>query len=413
MASAEKRLNAGLPYHIEAEQCVLGATLIDPVFAIPHTLGYLSDEDFLVNNHKLIFNAMKRIHRRNEPLDVILLGKELDEIPEIVSYLIQLAEFTPSAANVKYYARILKNETARRKKITQAESDITDAIENGVVLGKGFVRLADVLENVLEEAYATTSEGRLSGYATGFGYLDTLLGGLKKGEMYIIAGRPSQGKSTLCSQIANFIYHAGGRVAFFPLEAGVKAQARNITATDTAVEAWKLRKGKGGFQTPDEQDRVLEFLKIQRQGIFNMATNRTAAGMESALRDMIAEHGGIDIIFVDHLQETKPDKNTFNSKRNYEVENTLQELRRIARELDVPLVLAAQVGRASEGREPTLADLKDSGAIEQVADVVMFIHGDERGSGRRTVIVAKNRNGMTGRANFNLFGEILKLEELG
>lgn len=93
-------------------------------------------------------------------------------------------------------------------------------------------------------------------------------------------------------------------------------------------------------------------------------------------------------------------------------ENTLQELRRIALEFDVPLILAAQVGRASEGREPTLADLKDSGSIEQVADVVMFIHGNERGSGKRTIIVAKNRNGMTGRANFNLFGEILKLEEL-
>ena len=139
-----------------------------------------------------------------------------------------------------------------------------------------------------------------------------------------------------------------------------------------------------------------------------MSGSKTAHGVENVLREMISAHGGLDVVFIDHLQEMVPDKPAWSGKRNYEIENILIELRRMAREFNIPVILAAQVGRSAEGREPALSEIKDSGSIEQIADCVMIIHGEGRGSGTRTIHVAKHRNGATGRVNLFLQGEVLK-----
>lgn len=411
------QLNKGLPFQNEAEQSVLGAILTEPLFVIPHTLGYLTPDDFYQPQHRNIFNAMLRVHRRSEPIDAVIIFKELDgrlgTLVDCGSYLATLVEQLPTTANVKYYVRILRAETERRRRILKATEEIESAYTGESTVSCGYVRLAEVLETVMEESYMTSSAGRMSGYETGFPTLDGFLGGLQKGELYIVAGRPSQGKSTLCTQIANHVYRMGARVAYFPLEAGYKAQARNIAAMDTQTEVWKLRTGKGLNQTPEQTDALLEYLNIQRAGVFNMSLAKTSKGVESVLREMVSEHNGLDVVVVDHLQEMQAEKNDYFGKRHLQLENILQDLRRMAREFQVPVILAAQVGRAAEGREPTLSEIKDSGSIEQIADVVMIIHGAQRGSGSRIVNVAKNRNGATGKVGLFLNGEILRFEENG
>lgn len=407
------KLNKGLPFQNEAEQSVIGAILTEPLFVIPQTLGYLTPDDFYQPTHRAIFNAMSKIHKRGEPIDAVTLTKELKGhvSHDCWGYLAVLVEQLATTANVKYYVRILRAETERRRRILKATEEIESAYTGESTVSRGYVRLAEVLETVMEESYMTSSAGRMSGYETGFPTLDGFLGGLQKGELYIVAGRPSQGKSTLCTQIANHVYRMGARVAYFPLEAGYKAQARNIAAMDTQTEVWKLRTGKGLNQTPEQTDALLEYLNIQRAGVFNMSLAKTSKGVESVLREMVSEHNGLDVVVVDHLQEMQAEKNDYFGKRHLQLENILQDLRRMAREFQIPVILAAQVGRAAEGREPTLAEIKDSGSIEQIADVVMIIHGAQRGSGSRIVNVAKNRNGATGKVALFLNGEILRFEE--
>ena len=406
------KLNKGLPFHNEAEQCVLGAIFINPAFAIPHTLGYLIKEDFYNDIHRNIFEAMQKIHRSGGVIDVVTVFDLIpdDKLAAIggALYLGYIADSTPTAANVKYYARILRRETERREKIIKAADDIEKAYAENAMPSKGFVRMAEVLEDVLADAYAATTEGRYAGYASGFDNLDEYLGGFKPGELYIIAGRPSQGKSALCAQMADNIFGMGGRVAFFPLEVGKQGLARNIAAMHTETEVWKLRHGKGGHQSDGEQTALLAYLELQRGGVFNISGNKTARGVETVLREMISEHGGLDVVVIDHLQEMAPDKQSWGGKRHYEIETTLVELRRMARELNIPIILAAQVGRSAEGREPTLSEIKDSGSVEQIADCVLIIHGEARGTGLRTIHVAKHRNGATGRVSLYLQGEILK-----
>ena len=198
---------------------------------------------------------------------------------------------------------------------------------------------------------------------------------------------------------------------FFPLEVGKKQLARNLTAMSTRTETWKLKKGMGRLHTEAESAAVIAYFNAQQKGIFLLSTSKTPKGIDTAIREAIAEHGGVDIIFIDHLQELLPDGNDKWSQRHYQLETILQDLRRMAREYNIPVVLAAQVGRASEGREPTIAEIKDSGSIEQIADVILILHGDNRGTGARTINVAKYRNGPTGKITLHLCGEYLRFEE--
>lgn len=409
-------LKKGLPSHNEAEQCALGAVLLEPALAIPHVLGYLTSEDFYQPAHKAIFEAMLATHRAGVAIDPITLcdtlkNKDLQSVGGF-SYIGWLSEAIPTAANVKYYAKILRRETERRKTILKCADDIESAYVDKSLPSKGFTKLATVLEDVLADAYTAGTDGRYAGYATGFEGLDEYFSGLHPGELYIVAGRPSMGKSALTAQIADNIYGMGGRVAFFPIEVGLKGFARNIASMHTSTDTWKLRGGKGHHQSEAEQTSLLAYLELQRKGVFVTSIAKTPRGVETVLRDMISEHGGLDAVFIDHLQEMCLDKQSGRDTRHYEIEHILAEIRRMAREFTVPIVLAAQVGRSSEGREPTIAEIKDSGSIEQIADVVLIIHG-ERGTGSRTLNVAKHRNGQTGKITLWLQGEHLRFSERG
>ena len=409
-------LKKGLPSHNEAEQRALGAVLLEPAFAIPHVLGYLASEDFYQPAHKIIFEAMLTLHKAGvgiDPLTVIdAIGDKSLESVGGGSYVEWLLQAQPTAANVRYYAKILRRETERRKTILKCADDIENAYTEKSLPAKGLTKLATVLEDVLADAYTAGTDGRYAGYATGFEGLDEYFSGLHPGELYIVAGRPSMGKSALTTQIANNIYLAGGRVAFFPIEVGLKGFARNIASMHTLTDTWKLRGGKGHHQSEVEQTSLIAYLELQRKGVFVTSIAKTPRGVETVLRDMISEHGGLDAVLIDHLQEMFPDKQSGRDTRHYEIENILSEIRRMAREFNVPIILAAQVGRAAEGREPTIAEIKDCGSIEIIADVILIIHG-ERGTGSRTLNVAKHRNGQTGKITLWLQGECLRFSEGG
>lgn len=407
-------LNKGLPYHAESEQAVLGAILLDPIFSIPHTIGYLTDEDFFVPLHKRIFGLMRDMHRSGVAIDTMLLSERFSHSggAEGLAYIVALMEDCPTAANVRYYARLLRRETERRRRILKGTADIAAAYADDTAPAKGYVMLADVLEDVLTDTYALASLGRYSGYTTGFDGLDNFLFGLQTSELYIVAGRPSMGKSVLCAQMAAHIGGLGGRVAYFPLENGARGLARNMAAMSTRTAVWKLRRGKAINQTEEEQGALSSYLQAQRKGCFVISMAKTPAGVAKTLHDMVAEQGGVDVVFIDHLQEMFPDSADKWGKRHYQLEEVLQDIRLLARDFNVPVILAAQVGRSSEGREPTIAEIKDSGSIEQIADVVLIIHGAERGSGARTITVAKHRNGAVGKIQLNLTGECLRLEEM-
>lgn len=408
------KLQKGLPYHTEAEQCVLGAVLLDPPFAIPHVLGCLTAEDFHHLPHKAILEAMLNLHRSNVAIDPITVAdtvkkESLDSVGG-PSYPAILLDMIPTAANVSYYVRILQRETERRKRILKAANEIETAYGDTVIPSKNYVKLADVLEEVLLDSYAIAAEGRSAGYVTGFDNLDRHLGGFYPSEIYVIGGRTSMGKSAMCAQISAYIKNCGGRIAFFPIEVGAHGLARNIAAQENKIEPWKMRGYKGYHQTEDEVRALTAYLTLQKQGRFFIGKSNTIPGIEKALRSIVAEEGGVDILFIDHLQELHTGKPW--QKRHYEIEEVLVELRRIAREFNIPIVLAAQINRGAEGREPTLADLKDSGSIEQIADVVMLLHG-ERDSLERVLNVAKHRNGRTGKIRLSLEGKYLTFTEEG
>ena len=414
--AADVVFNRGLPFHAESEQAVLGAILLDPIFAIPHTIGYLTDEDFFIPLHRRIFGLMRDMHRGGVAMDTMLLSERLKNsgvsMPATATeYIVGLMEFCPTAGNVRYYARLLRRESDRRRRILKATADIAAAYTDDTAPAKGYVLLADVLEDVLTDTYARSTMGRYSGYTTGFNGLDEFMAGLQQGELYIVAGRPSMGKSVLCAQIAGHISGMGGRVAYFPLENGATGLVRNMAAMSTHTAAWKLRSGKAANQTEDEKGSLCAYLQEQRKGCFVISMAKTPAGVEKTLYDMCAAHGGVDVVFIDHLQEMFPSQTDKWAKRNYQLEGVLQDIRLLARSFNVPVILAAQVGRSSEGREPSIAEIKDSGSIEQIADVILVIHGPERGSGQRTITVAKNRNGAVGKINLRLHGDYLRLEE--
>lgn len=407
-------LNQGLPYHTESEQVVLGCLILDPTFTVPHVLGYLQEEDFYIEAHKTIFRACQKLHKENLPIDTVTVIDLIQGDPSLkqvggASYVGELVAQVPTVQNVQYYAKRLRVETERRNRILNAVKDIEDAYEEEVLPKKSYTPVSEVIESVLEDIYAPTD--RMHGFSTGFWEIDSYLDGLVPGRLYVIGGRPSHGKSALSTQIALHIKNSGGRVVFFPLETGKKMFAKNLLAVGTQTPYHKLKAGEGKKHSEEEIDNIVNFMRIQKEGHFFVGTARSPQRIEQTLKEILADKGGFDVLFIDHLQEMVLDGDDRFLKRHYQIEKILQSLRKIAREFEIPVVLCAQLGRSAEGKKPTLAEIKDSGSIEQIADVILLIHAESRGSGWRNIEVAKNRYGHVGELRLYLRGECLKFED--
>lgn len=418
------------PQSIDSEKAVLGSIMLRPG-AIHEISDILNADSFYVNKHSKIYKIMMDLSAKGEPIDLISVSHKLEEkgLLEQVggnSYLGELTNSVPSSTNIKHYAEIVNKKHLLRK-IIEAGIDISelgfkeeveDVFEildqaekrmmgiNNNLGGHAFKSLKDSLPEAwdrLEKLHET--KGELRGVRTGFHDLDQYLSGLQKSDLIILAARPSMGKTTLALDIARqAALKDNTPTVIFSLEMSTQQLVDRMLAAQSRVNAWSLR--TGNLSAESEFSKIRDSLDLlSRAPIFvdDMAGN-SIVRMRSVCR-RIKSTNGLGLIVVDYLQLMSTSKN-YDSMVN-QVTEISRSLKALAKEFDVPVIALSQLSRAVESRggRPRLSDLRDSGSIEQDADVVMFIHREDKGKdeSERTniaeILIEKHRNGPVGRVS--------------
>src|SRR6266571_2342272 len=411
-----------LPHNDEAEQSVLGAILIDKN-AILSVSQLLSPQDFYNDLNGLVYGAMLTIFEQRKPIDLLTLTEQLKKDKALKKidtvYLTDLVEKVPTAANVESYALIVKEDATKRSLIhtgvTITELGYEEKVEVKEILDKaessifaiaqgnqrrGFIAIKDTLTESFDRIDELHREGSgLRGVATGFADLDNLLAGMQKSNLLILAARPGQGKTALVLNISQHIAVKDRKaIGIFSLEMSKEELVDRLLISQADVDAWKLKTGR---LTENDFAKISEAMgELAEAPIFIDDTpGLSISEMRSKARRLQLEHN-LSLIVVDYLQLVDPGRKY--DSRVQEVSMVSQALKNLARELNVPVLAASQLSRAVEHRgerKPQLADLRESGAIEQDADVVMFIYRPE---GEVTtpyiptkLLIAKHRNGPT------------------
>ncbi len=414
------------PQNIDTEKALLGSLMLRPE-SIYDISDVLSRESFYVEKHRIIFDVMLELHNRRDPIDLLSLSARLKEHGKFEhvgggSYLTELVEIVPSSTNAKHYAETIQKKHILRTLIDAAEhiselgyNEIDEvetvldeaekriyAISNSGVTKK-FISIKDTLEEAWERMDSLhKGGGGLRGVPTGFPALDELLSGLQRSDLIILAARPSMGKTTLALDIARqaAIQH-NIPVGIFSLEMNTQQLVDRMLAAEARVNAWKLRTGKLSLDSEFDQIRsALE--RLSKAPIFiDDQAGTSIMKMRSASRKLKNEHG-LGLIIVDYLQLMTTSKQ-YDSMVN-QVTEISRSLKGLAKDLDVPVIALSQLSRAVESRggKPKLSDLRDSGSIEQDADVVMFIHREDKQdrNAEKTniaeILIEKHRNGPVG-----------------
>jgi replicative DNA helicase len=417
-----------LPQNIEAECGVLGSIIIDPE-AIVQVADFLQPEDFYRDAHRLIYQTIIQLYEQHEPADYITICDELERTNKLeevggASYITSLINQVPTSGNVEYYGRIVERTAILRRLIHAAGQIAAIAYEEGdanVALDKAeqlifaisqrhahadFSVLRDLLSSYMSKLdQLHERRGTIVGVPTGFTDLDRLTGGLQRSDLIILAARPAVGKTSLCLSIAhNSAIKHGQSIAIFSLEMSKEQLVQRLLSMDAGIDQQRLRTG---WIEDDEWDRIIYAMGTLSEANIWIDDTPGISTMEmrSKARRLQAEHS-IDLIIVDYLQLMQ---SSVGGKRN---ENRVQEiseisrnLKGLARELDVPVMALAQLSRQVESRQskvPQLSDLRESGSIEQDADIVMFIYRedvynpDTERKNIADIIVAKHRNGPVG-----------------
>lgn len=414
-----------VPHDVEAEEAVLGSLLIDPD-ALYRVASFLRPDDFYIQKNGWIYEAILALHERREPVDLITLRDELEArglLEEVggVAYIARLMDAVPTAIHVEAYGRIVE-EAAIRRRMISAASDIAqlayqEAQDIGEVLDRAeqtlfaisqrritrdLVPIQEIVRQYYDRIeYLYDHRGEPLGVPTGFIDLDRLLGGLQKSDLIIVAARPGVGKTSLCLSIARNAARMGKHVAIFSLEMSAEQVVQRLVSAETGIDAQRLRLG----QLREEEWPLF----VQATGVLSElpifiddTPAISALQLRTKARRIHAEHG-LDLVVVDYLQLMTSDVRAEN--RVQEVSYISRMLKSLARELDVPVLAVSQLSRAVEQRtdkRPVLADLRESGSLEQDADVVMFIYREEMYKPETDkqhiadIIVAKHRNGPTG-----------------
>jgi len=431
-------INKVPPNSVEAEQSVLGSMLLDRE-AIIVVLEILEGLDFYREAHKEIFEAMYDLFNRNEPVDLVTLTEELKKREVLdaiggIPYLTSLASGVPIASNVRYYAEIVERKSILRKLIKASQEiihlgyssdvEVSEVIEQAQKniydisqdrSGRGFVLIKDVLSDTfdkIEQLYE--SKTQITGMTTGFIDLDKKLDGFHKTDLILVASRPSMGKSALALNLAqNAAVKAGASVAVFSLEMSREQLMLRMVAAESMVELGKIRIGN-----LDEE----EWAKIansmvplsQSKIFFDDTPGISVTEIRSRCRRLKMERG-LDLVLIDYLQLMEGDRKSEN--RQQEIASISRNLKVMAKELDCPVIALSQLSRAPELRSnhrPILSDLRESGAMEQDADLVMFLYRDEYyhlDSDKKNiaeVIVAKHRHGEIGTVDLIWLGQFQK-----
>ena len=416
------------PQNIDGERAVLGSIMLRKD-AMHEVEDVLTPDSFYAEKHKIIFQTMLDLSMKNEPIDVLSLSAKLGEQKNLDSvggnqYLAEIVNAVPSSTNIKHYATIVQKKYILRSLIEAADyvselafeegddhmDDILDLAEKkifSVVSSPKNQKFTSVKEE-LPEAWTRLEKlhehkDALRGLPTGFRDLDILLSGLQKSDLIILAARPSVGKTALALDIARMsaIQH-GKSVGIFSLEMSSQQLVDRMLGAESRVNAWNMRTGKLSSDKEFSQLRdSLDRLSKAKIYIDDMPGN-SIVRMKAISRRLKAEKG-LDLIIVDYLQLMTTSKN-YDSMVN-QVTEISRSLKSLAKELDVPVLALSQLSRAVESRggKPRLSDLRDSGSIEQDADVVMFIHREDKGrdESERTniaeILIEKHRNGPTGK----------------
>lgn len=437
MANEIKKTNVRIPpQNIDSERALLGSIMLRPE-ALPEIMDIISPEAFYVEKHKTIFSAMSDLYNRREPIDLLTISSHLKERNELdrsggMSYLTELVNTVPSSSNAEHYAEIVQKKFMARKLISAAEHisnlGYDESHELAELLDKAEKKMYEVtsvkqsgnyveLRNTLGEAMERLdrlhkTKGELRGVPTGFKDLDAKLSGLQKSDLIILAARPSMGKTSLAMDIVrNAAIRHGVPTAIFSLEMSTQQLVDRILAAEARVDSWKLRTGALSLDTEFEKIRsALE--PISKAPIFvdDQAANNILK-IRSVVRRLKHEKN-LGLVVIDYLQLMTPVQTKNNDNLVQQITEISRSLKQLAKEFDIPVLALSQLSRAVEqrGGKPRLSDLRDSGSIEQDADVVMFIHRDmnEDGGGRKQtaeILIEKHRNGPTGKVDLFFDGD--------
>lgn len=415
------------PHNREAEQSVIGAIFLEPQALITASEILLVD-DFYLNAHKKIFETMLRLSDQGKAIDVVTVTEELSAKKEIedvggLSYLLELANAVPTAANVAHYAKIVEEKALLRRLIRVATKIVEDGYtredEVEALLGEAEKKMMEVanrknagdfkhVKDVLVETFDNieklqSQKGDVTGIPTGFRDLDNITAGFQRNDLIIVAARPSVGKTAFALNVAQSVaVQARENVAIFSLEMGAEQLVMRMLCAEGNIDAQVLR--TGALTTDDWGKLTMAMGSLSNSGIFIDDTPGVRINEIRAKCRRLAQENGLGMILIDYLQliqgSGKPGEN-----RQQEVSEISRSLKGLARELKVPVIALSQLSRGVEQRQdkrPMMSDLRESGSIEQDADIVAFLYRDDyydkesESKNMIEIIIAKQRNGPTG-----------------
>jgi len=436
------------PHSIEAEQSILGGLLIDNK-AIDRIAGQVSASDFYRNDHQIIFSHISKLIDHNQPADIVTVAESLEQNSELtkvggVAYLGLIAENTPTASNITGYAKIVRERSIMRNLVEvgsdivesafspqgkdaqqlldESESKIFQIADAGTSEKLGFVDIKELLPKAaqrIDDLYQLDDPNGVTGVPTGYADLDQKTAGLQPGDLIIIAGRPSMGKTSLALNIAEHVgMEAGLPVAIFSMEMGAAQLTMRLLGSVGKLDQHKMRIG----QLEDEDwPKLTNALGVLNEApiFIDEGSALNSYEVRARARRLHRQQGKLGLIVIDYIQLMSSANDQSGENRATEVSEISRSLKALAKELNVPVVALSQLNRSVESRpdkRPMMSDLRESGAIEQDADVIMFIYRDEvynpetAEKGVAEILLSKQRNGPTGVAKLTFLGQYTRFE---
>ena len=424
------------PQDVEMERALLGALMLNQS-AIYEVADLIGVDSFYAGKHRIIFDAILSLYAKGEPVDVVTVSSKLKERKQLTdmgggAYLTELTNAAASPGSARHYAEIVQTKFVLRSLLEAAAKigdlgfqedreieDVLDEAQQAVfsVSQAPMLRSFSTIKDELAEAWERLEhlqkhEDTLRGISTGFTQLDNLLAGLQKSDLILLAARPSMGKTALALDIARQTSTKHGTpVGIFSLEMSSQQLVDRMLAAQSSVNAWRLRTGK--IKSEEEFERLQEGMSVLAEApvYIDDKASSTVLQMRSVARRLKLEKG-LGLVIVDYLQLITPAHTRSGDSMVQQVTEISRALKAMARELDVPVLALSQLSRAVEQRRgrPRLSDLRDSGSLEQDADVVMFIHREDKMNessdrpGIAEILIEKHRNGPTGKVEL-LFDE--------
>lgn len=436
------------PHSVEAEQSVLGGLLLENE-ALDKIADILTSADFYRHDHRLIFEHIGKLIEHNRPADIVTVAESLDNAAELsavggLAYLGALAQNTPTAANIRRYAEIVRERAIMRKLVEvgsgiaesayspqgrdaqqlldEAESRIFQIAEGGKRSTEGFLDIKVLLPQVadrIDQLFQRDNQSDVTGIPTGFSDLDSMTSGFQPGDLIIVAGRPSMGKTAFSLNIAeNVALDTGLPVAVFSMEMAATQLAMRMIGSVGRLDQHRMRTGR--LEDEDWVRLTTALGRLNEAPIFiDEGAGLNSFDVRARARRLHRQTGKLGLIVIDYLQLMSGASGRQSENRATEISEISRSLKSLAKELDVPVVALSQLNRSVEQRpdkRPVMSDLRESGAIEQDADLILFIYRDQvynpdsPDKGTAEIIIAKQRNGPIGRVRLTFLGEHTRFE---